>query len=299
MKFNKGDVMKKSERFQNGLIPPALGILFAAGLLQVDTASAFDQSNGQTGTVDDRDSVTSLSLSLFTRTSVLWSNPQWQEFKRLWKKLNSITPVDADYSSSRLDYEEYDKIRIELYNSQTELMSISDEIGIDSLDIRLLHRLAFDRLDILSYGSGMPLTRMMPPPVSDQTDNLIYHIEARIDTVTRLREDGLISSEEMITAYSNLRYSIDTYYLLETISYGTRYTGVLWSIEWPLETERIQPYLDSTKTAILDNLRDLGSENGEQYAQLLEEFENMEQSLSRVQDRLPALHDLLLDLELF
>ena len=291
--------MKKSERFQNGLIPPALGILFAAGLLQVDTASAFNQSNDQTGTVDDRGSGTSLSRSLFTRTSVLWSNPQWQEFKRLWRKLDTISPVDSDFSSGSLNYEAYDKIRIELDNSQTELMSITDDIGIDSLDIQLLHRLAFDRLDILSYGSIMPFTRMMPPPVSNQTDNLISHIEARIDTVASLREEGLISSEEMVTAFSNLRSSIDTYFLLETISYGTRYTGTLWSIEWPLEADRILPHLDSIKTAVLDNLRDQGAENGEQYAQLLAEFEDMELSISSVQDRLPALHDLLLDLELF
>ncbi len=291
--------MKNSARFQNGLIPPVLGILFAAGLLPVDTASASDQENRPAGTVDDNGSSVSLSRSLFTRTSVLWSNPQWQEFKRLWKKLESIGPSDGDYSSSSFNYEEYEKIRRELDNSQAELLRISDEIGIDSLDIQLLHRLAFNRLDILSYGTSMPLTRMMPPPVSDQTDQLISSIEARIDTLTRLREEGLISSAEMVTAFSNLRSSIDSFFLLETISYGTRYTGALWSIDWPLEADRILPYFDSTKTAILDNLRDQGAENGEQYAQLLEEFEDMEQSISRVQDRLPSLHDLLLDLELF
>ena len=291
--------MKNNGRFHNGLVPPVLGILFAAGLLPMDTASASDQSNRQTGSVDDRGSGASLSRSLFTRTSVLWSNPQWQEFKRLWKKLDRIGPDDGDYGSGSLNYEDYDKIRIELDNSQVELLRISDELGIDSLDIRLLHRLASNRLDILSYGSIMPFTRMMPPPVSDQTNYLISNIETRIDTIASLREDGLISSAEMLAAFSNLRSSIDTYYLLETISYGTRYTGALWSVEWPLEADRILPYLDSTKTAILDNLRDLGGENGEQYAQLLEEFENMEQSISQVQDRLPALHDLLIDLELF
>lgn len=291
--------MKNNGRFQNAVIPPALGILFAAGLLPVETASASDQLSRKTGTADDGYPEVSLSRNLFTRTSILWSNPQWQEFKRLWKKLDSIGPADGDYSYSSLDYEEYEKIRIELDNSQVELLMISEEIGIDSVDIRLLHSLAFNRLDMLSYGSIMPFTRMMPPPISDQTNYLLSQIEARIDTVARLREEGLISSGEMITAFGNLRSSIDAYFLLETINYGTRYTGALWSIEWPLEADRILPYFDSTKTAILDNLRDLGVENGEQYAQLLEEFENIEQSLNSVQDRLPALHDLLLDLELF
>ena len=291
--------MKNKGKLQNGLIPPALGILFAAGLLPVETASASDQLSRKTGTVDDNGSGVSLSRNLFTRTSVLWSNPQWQEFKRLWKKLDSIGPDDGDYNSSSLEYEEIDKIRIELDNSQAELMRISDEIGIDSLDIRLLHRLATDRLTMLSYGSVMPLTRMMPPPVSDQTDYLVPQIEARIDTVAYLRKEGLISSEEMVTAFSNLRSSIDAYFLLETINYGTRYTGVLWSVRWPLEADLIQPHFDSIRTAVLDSLQDSGAENEERYNEILVELESMEKSLSNARDRLPALHDLLLDLELF
>ena len=177
-------------------------------------------------------------------------------------------------------------------------MRISDEIAIDSLDIGLLHRLASDRLDMLSYGSTLPLTRMMPPPVSDQTDYLILQIEARIDTVARLREEGLISSGEMITAFSNLRSSIDTYFLLETIKSETHFSGVLWSVRWPLEADRIQPHLDSIKTVVLESLRNSGAENEEGYSVLLEDLENMEQSISNVQERLPALHDLLLNLEL-
>lgn len=291
--------MKNSGIFQNGLIPPALGILFAAGLLPVDTVSASDQTDVQTGTNDERGSDVSLSRNLFTRTSVLWSSPQWQEFKRIWKKLRSIAPTDGDYSSNQLDYERINKIRIELDNSYAELMRISEEIGIDSLDIRLLYRLASDRLLLLSYGSTMPLTRMIPPPVSDQADYLISHIETRIDTVARLREEGLISSEEMVTAFSNLRSSLDTYFLLETINYETRYTGALWSVEWPLEADLIQPHFDSVKTAILDSFRDSAEENEERYDELVEEFESMEESISEVQNRLPALHDLLLDLELF
>lgn len=291
--------MKNNNRLQNGLIPPALGILFAAGLLPVDTVSASDQFSDRTGTVDDNGSNIDLSRSLFTRTSVLWSNPQWQEFKRIWRKLDSIDPLDGDYSSDRFDYEEIDKIRIELDKSYAELMGISDEIGIDSLDIRLLHGLATDRLTSLFYGSITALTRMAPPPVSDQTDYLVSQIEARIDTVVRLRNEGLISSGEMVTAFSNLRSSIDTYFLLETINYGTRYSGVLWSVRWPLEADHIQPHFDSIKTAVLDSLQDSGAENEERYNEILVELEDMEESISYAQDRLPALHDLILDLELF
>ncbi len=291
--------MKNNGKFQNGLIPPALSILFTAGFLPVGTVSASDQLSNHIGTVDDNGSSSALSVSLLTRTSALWSNPQWQEFKRIWKKLDSIAPADGDYSSNQLDYEKLNKIRIELDNSYVELMRIADEITIDSLDIVLLHRLASDRLDILAYGSALPMTRMMLPPISDQTDDLLPQIEARIDTVVRLREDGLISSGEMITTFSNLRSSIDLYYLLETINSETGYSGVLWTVRWPMEVDRIQPYLDSIKTSVMESLRNAGSENEEGYSVMLEDLRNMEQSISNVQDRLPALHDLLLDLELF
>lgn len=288
--------MKSNRRFQNGLIPPALGILFTAGLLPTDATAASDQSSDQAGTVG---SYVDLSRSIFARTSVLWSNPQWQEFKRLWKKLDSISQAGVDYNSSSLDYEAIDRIRIELDHSYTELMGISDEIGIDSLDIRLLHGLATDRLTSLFYGSITALTRMAPPPVSDQADYLVSQIEARIDTVVRLREEGLISSEEMVTAFSNLRSHMDTYFLLESINYGTRYSGVLWSVRWPMEADLIRPHFDSIRTAVLDSLQDSGAENEERYNEILVELENMEKSISSVRDRLPALHDLLMDLELF
>ncbi|MCK5115461.1 MAG: hypothetical protein KAR44_02605 [Candidatus Aegiribacteria sp.] len=291
--------MKNKGKFQNGLIPPALSIVFAAGLLPLDTASASDQSSNQTDSVD-RGSADSISPSLFTRTSLLWSNPQWQEFKRLWRKLDSIGPVDGDYSLGNGNYEEYEKIRMELDNSYIELMRISEEIGIDSIDVRLLHRLASDRLDILSYGSRMPFTRMMPSPVSNQTDHLITQIENRIDTVVSLREEGLLSSGEMIAAFSNLRSSINSYFLLETISNSTYYSGVLWTVTWPLEADRIQPHLDSIRTSLMDNLTDTEAEDSEElYSVMLDDLESMEQSLSRARDRMPALHDLLMDLELF
>jgi len=112
-------VMKNRGRFKNGLVPSGLGIMVAAGLLPVNAARASDRENAQTGAVIDMDPDAAISRSIFTRTSVLWSNPQWQEFKRLWRKLDSIGPADGDYSASRLDYEKIDKIRIELDNSLT------------------------------------------------------------------------------------------------------------------------------------------------------------------------------------
>ena len=95
--------MENNGRFQNKLIPPALSILFAAGLLPVNAASASDRNSEQSGAVDDSTSNVDLSRSLFTRTSVLWSNPQWQEFKRIWKKLDNMEQRVGILGSSQPD----------------------------------------------------------------------------------------------------------------------------------------------------------------------------------------------------
>jgi len=287
--------MKNKCRFQKGLITPAAGFLIAAGLIRAESVSA----SLWLDCVQSSDNCDAVSPSIFTRTSVLWSTPAWQEFKRIWRKLGDRDPIDGEYGSSVNDQEDLNKIRTELYSSIDKLMSVSGEIGIDSLDIRLLHRLASDRLSFLSWGTAMPLTRMMPPPVSDQTDDLIPEIEARIDTVLRLRENDLISSDEMVSAFNNLRSTIDTYFLLETVSDEIGYSGVLWSIRWPGEPDRIPVYLDSLKRATLADLENASEEYAAIYTEQLDELDRIESSLNRTRSRLPALHDLLIDLELF
>jgi hypothetical protein len=277
------------------LVPPALGILIAAGLLQADAARA----SLWMGIADpaEGDDAGALPGSIFTRTSVLWSNPQWQEFKRVWRKMDAITPVDGEYGGA--GWEATSKLRLELQNSLNGLMQITEETGIDSLDISLLHRLTSDRLTFLSYGSMLPLTRMMPPPVSDQTDEIVSQIEARIDTVIRLRNDGLISSEEMETAFDNLRSSLDSYCLLEAISDETGYSGILWSVRWPAEPQQIPVCLDSIRNSVLNNLETAAEDTEEMYVLQLEELDKVESALARTRERLPALHDLLLDLMIF
>ncbi len=288
--------MSKKSSFHKGFIPPALSFLIASGLILEQKASSASLWLDCVSR-DDSDGI--LSQSVFTRTSALWSNPQWQEFKRIWRKLDRISPVEGDYGASPLAPEEINRIRIELDRSLIDLLEISDEIGIDSLDIRLLRRLASDRLTFLSYGMMMPLTRMMPPPVSDQTDNLLPEIEARIDALMLLRESELISSDEMTAAFTNLRTTIDTYYILETIRREIGYSGLLWSVRWPLEPHQIQFHLDSIQSAVLGSLNRSSGDMEEYNIEQLDELDRIQSSLLFTLDRLPALHDLLMDLELF
>ena len=231
-------------------LPTALGMLIASGFLPSFNAYSQTVNDDDTGQNDSTTPVHSNLQTLFTRTSALWSNPQWQNFKMLWRKIDSISPGDRDYSSSSYA-ERMNKLRNQVNIAFQELREVSEEAGIDSVELSLLETLTFARLDYLSYGSQLLLTRMIPPPVSEQTDSLLPQIEARIDTVTKLRKCGLINREEMTTAFDNMISCIDTYCVLTMISRGMIYSSPAWYSRWPEEVSEIQTAFDSIRTASL------------------------------------------------
>ncbi len=277
-------------------LPTALGMLIASGFLPSFTASS--QTVNDTGQNDPTTPVHSDLRTLFTRTSALYSNPQWQAFKMLWRKLDSLSPGDRDHSS--VSYAEgVNKLRNQLNISFQELREVSEEAGIDSVELALLETLTYARFDYLSYGSQLPLTRMMPPPVSEQTDSLLPQIEARIDIVMKLRESGLISGEEMTAAFDNMISCIDTYCVLEMISKGVLYSSPAWHYRWPEEVSEIQTAFDSVRTASLTEIEKNGETYEGQYQDAYDAFMRIENDLQNTTAGLPALNDLLIDLELF
>ncbi len=279
-------------------LPTALGMLIASGFLPSFDAYSQTVNDDDTGQNDSTTPVHSNLQTLFTRTSALWSNPQWQNFKMLWRKIDSISPGDRDYSSSSYA-ERMNKLRNQVNIAFQELREVSEEAGIDSVELSLLETLTFARIDYLSYGSQLLLTRMIPPPVSEQTDSLLPQIEARIDTVTKLRKCGLINREEMTTAFDNMISCIDTYCVLTMISRGMIYSSPAWYSRWPEEVSEIQTAFDSIRTASLAEIEKNGETYEGQYQETYNAFMRMEHDLQHTITRLPALNDLLLDLELF
>jgi hypothetical protein len=279
-------------------LPSALGIVIAAGFLPVDDASAqvdLDDKNSRNNSITP---VNSASQSLFARTSILWNNPQWQAFKMLWRKLDEVTSIDTDHAPILLNAEDAGRFRNELDVAFRELKEVSEEIGIDSVELALLENLTFNRFDFLYYGSTLTLTRMALPPVSEQTDNLLPQIEARIDTVIKLRESGLITSKEMVRAFGNMTSCIDTYCVLEVLNRSLIYTSPAWLTRWPEDVPEIQVAFDSIRTASLIRIEKDGEVYEGQYQETFDAFKRIENALHRTIPRLPALNDLLLDLEL-
>ncbi|MBN2587598.1 MAG: hypothetical protein JXA64_10100 [Candidatus Fermentibacteraceae bacterium] len=277
-------------KFSGRLVPPALGILAATAV-----AGQGQGNEPVEGTPDSTSGENAADGSFLTRTSVLWSNPQWQELRRVWRKMDAYSvSEEGDRPSS----EESGKLRVELERAFSDLGAVAEDLGLQELEIRLLRSLAFHRLDYLAYGTSMPMTRMMPPPVSDQTDGLVPVIESRIDAVAELRREGVLTGGEMRAAFTDLRTSMDLYFILESINNQVGYSSVLWMERWPMDADSISVHLDSLRTSMLENINASDEFVEEVRSQLIEEFDSLEDALEETRSRLPVLHDMLMSLEL-
>ena len=135
--------------------------------------------------------------------------------------------------------------------------------------------------------------------MSHQTGNLVNQIDARLDSIARLREAGLLGPEEFEPVFHSLKIALDSYLLLETVNMNAGYSGHLWGVSWPLEYDLITAKLDSAETAIMD-LDDTPQAYPDSMRQaMLDEIQHLKQELETTRNMLPAVHDLLIDLELF
>lgn len=232
------------------------------------------------------------------RSSALWSCSEWLAFRNVWREMGSLSLSVDGHTERLLDPEKAGDLRIALNEALEGLRGVSRELGISQLELTLLERLARDRLDLLSYGMLLPMTRMMPPPVSDQTGSIISLIEARAGAVARLRGEGLLSVREMMAAFDSLRSSAELYFMLEAINSETRYSGVLWYASWPMDTERIPQFLDSIRVSMVEELSSSEDPDEELIRTVIEEFDAIESVISKTRQSLPALGELLLALEL-
>ncbi|OPL18310.1 MAG: hypothetical protein AVO35_05540 [Candidatus Aegiribacteria sp. MLS_C] len=287
--------MKHSNGRGRSLVPGLLGMLAAAG---IGTGTVRGESAEPPGGAPVTPGEGSVRGSFLTRTSVLWSSPRWQEFRRVWRVLDEFTPEDGDYSRSHLEPKEAEKLRIELQDAIMGLESVREELGLGETELRLFSRLARDRLELLSYGVRFPTTRMMPPPVHDQTFDLVPVIEARIDTIRELRQRGLLTGPEMQGAFEALRNAAELYCLLETVNMNTGYDGRLRDQTWPVDADRIQDHLDSLRVSMTSGPAVSRDTPPDDLERIEDEFRRLEESLDDTRARLPLIRDMLISLEL-
>ncbi len=284
--------MKRKKVINTRVVTPALGVLAAAGMLT--SARGSQQAAESTGSISRPEG----SGSLLSRTSALWSNPQWVQFRKVWQKLDNFDPPPGDgYTSPIIGPGEASDLRGELYDALDDLSQVSRELGLDSMEMDFLRSVSLRRLDLLSMGSSVPLTRMAPPPGSYQMEDLLRTMEARIDTVRRLRESGILSGQEMTRAFCSLDSVVRVYFTLSVLDITPSFPRYLWQ-NWPEDLDMLDSHIDSLEDSILREI-EASDDYPADYAESMREvFSSLRDSLARARSLLPGLHDLLMNLEL-
>jgi len=230
---------------------------------------------------------------LLSRAAVLRASPVWAEFRRIWREMDEYTPPEGDYRRSAMDQERVNKLRRQLSDVAQRLRESADELGISAPELEFFIRISHDRLQLLSWGNAMPLTRMMPPPISDQKDALLPVIESRIDSISTLRDAGLLSGDELELAVSDLLDSVQLYFLYDAISTSVNYSSFCWSVRWPDDPDGMEATIDSVRSAF-SNMELPDSLAGEYSAQC----DSLEAMLETSRESIPSVREMLLSLEL-
>ena len=240
-------------------------------------------------------------VSAISRTSALWSNPHWLVIKDIWRSLDAVDPGNDGYGGQLIEWDSANALREKLYRSMEGLLADAPELRLDTIEIHVLRNLCENRIDLLSWGSSMPMTRMMPPPISGQVDDVVYRIESRIDLLLDLRERGLIEGPEMTEAFTLLVDEVDLYAALQTVSSDIGYSGYseLWGYWWPEDIDSIAVSIDSLRQQTLASIESAGESYDGQLLEITESFDAVTVNLRSVRSRFPALNELLMDLELF
>jgi len=238
--------------------------------------------------------------SLLGRTALLWTSDSWQQLKAFWRRLDALEPGPGGYGAARSAASDSLPLwRIEAHAILEDVRTEAPALGIDSLELDMLLGLVERRMELLTWGSGIPMTRMMPPPVQDQLDDLAVRLEERIDALRALRDRGVLDGEEIRLAFDSLAADAASWVLLTAVRNGTGTTGVLYFQAWPLEADRILSTADSLTGEALRRIRQEGEAWEGQLEETAADLEALREGLRSTLDRLPALLDLLRDLELF
>lgn len=241
----------------------------------------------------------SSTVSVLSRTSALWNNPHWAVIKDVWRYLDAVAPGLDGYGGQLIDAGEAQDLREKVWTAMQGLLADAPELGLDSLELFVLRRLTEDRLDYLSWGTMMPMTRMMPPPISGQIDEVVARLETRIDLVFDLRARGLMGSDEMIDAFGLLSDDVDLYAAQLIVESRAGYGSNFWGIWWPEDLDAMAAMADSLRDETLRGIAESGESYEGQLTEVTEIFDGIISDIEATRARVPVLNELLMDLELF
>ncbi len=259
------------------------GILLSA--MQLQAGEVIDADAAVEGEGETLDAET----PLLRRTIVLSRLETWGRFRDLWA---GITRFEADTTGAWGDQEARDSLTTELYRLQPELVEEAAGAGIDTSAVSLLVQLTFDRIDAVTAAGDLLMTRMMPPPVWGQLESLAEDVEARLDSLARLRASGSVPVESLRTTVRSLVETVDVYCVLAGVAGESGYRF----ITWPLDVDSVGLLIDSLASESAA-LRESHPQRGEGYPPPDEDvYGRMREAYDEAVAGLPELNALLLDL---
>lgn len=152
------------------------------------------------------------------RAGDIISSSQWADYKNLWIELDTL--VDYSHPDSGISVGHFTYIDMSEFDQKLENVSLSlkelEERGLlSSFESEMLLNMAESRM---KYMSGwLYFTRMIPPPVDISSDNLIRYLDAKTDSLFRLKREGLISPETANSAAEFIVLGLEKYAKLQAV----------------------------------------------------------------------------------
>jgi|GEM_PF-1979152 len=276
-----------------------IAVPFSITVATVLSANGTPVAAGEMGSAQEP-SLRTETGTILSRSSMLWVSTSWQQLKMLWRKLDAIDPGSEGYGVfHQAEPDSSNLWRMEAQMTLEALRLEGPALGIDSLELEAVFRLVEHRIQLLCWGSMIPMTRMMPPPVDSQINDILIVIEQRIDAIRELRGQNVLGSSEMRQAFAALTGSLEDYAMLGVVSQSTGYSGALYLATWPVEADRMIAAVDSARTENLERITLSGETYEGERQDVIDSFDQLLSDLRAMQSRLPALTELIRDLELF
>lgn len=161
---------------------------------------------------------------------------EWQSFKKFWQKLDAIKYVKSTEDDvlmigpardiGDISTDEKNSLHDELdFNLTNSLIKLQEQGVINELEKDILSSICRARLEHLCYNMStrIMVSHMIVPATEPYKDTAIHYFEQRIDTLTKLREQGKIDDTDLEQTIAQIWKSIEAYLILNEISRGFPY----------------------------------------------------------------------------
>ncbi|MBN1619570.1 hypothetical protein JW890_02500 [candidate division WOR-3 bacterium] len=189
-----------------------------------------------------------------TRAQDIISSNQWADYKNLWIELDTLVDYshpDSGISAGHFTYIDMSELEQKLEKTSLALKELEEHGLLSSFENEMLLKMAESRM---KYMSGwLYFTRMMPPPVDISSDHLIRFIDAKTDSLFRLKREGLISQEEANSAAEFIVLGLEKYAKLQAVHQIQNRWG--WESPMMLSVMGENGYLDIIDMDVLEYLQ--------------------------------------------